>query len=726
MIDLRRRTLVVGLIVTVLFSTLLARLGYLQLVRGDSFDVSAQEQLIKTVRIPTVRGEIFDRFGRPLVANRVIRIVTVDKSQLRRSDRVKVLTRLASVLGRSYSELDRKLDDPREDQKRPIPVARDVKESAVVYISEHADRFPAVGIDAAAVRTYRQTSLAAHVLGYMGRINANELVSLPEALDYDERDAIGRTGIERSFEEQLRGKPGRQQVKVDRLGQIVAELPEGRVAPIPGEDVYLTIDVDIQRLAEDALATGLQVVRRENDDRGRRYKAPAGAAVVLDLQDGSVVALASYPTYDPEDIVASGISRDLQDPRSHYPLNNRAIQGEYPPASTFKPFTAIAALAEDLISARSTYDDTGSFRLPGKCDGSKCVWRNSGETPHGRINVTSALSVSSDTFFFNLGYRFWTEAGHDKEAIQTVAKRLGLGQRSGIALPFEHIARIPNEKTKLALNKANKTVFPDPKWRTGDSMNTALGQGFTVVTPLQLAVAYAALASRGIVITPKIALEPASVAALRATQRRVQQRKAADDAAAIAEQDPSLTTLPAPTITLAGSVRVGSVPVEAVPVESVPAESVPVESVPVESVPVAPATIVGAPTTVSNESPAPGTPVVAKSRYDLPPVLMDPVMAGLRGAIADKAGTGYDAFVGFPLEEFPIYGKTGTAEVPPKQDNAVFAAFGPMPGPRYVVVVFMEESGFGGKIAAPVARRIFEGLFGLPLTAVRFVQQAPD
>ena len=722
-----RRLGVVAIIVVTLFTGLFGRLAYLQLVQRATLERRIEAQLVTSAKIPNVRGQIYDRSGHPLVVNQKITLLTIEKGKLPKKQQVTVLTRLAELLGVPYINLVRRLDDPTQDSALPIPVARNVRESASVYIAEHAERFPGVSVEETSVRAYPNGNLAAHVLGYLGRIKDNaELAALPPTSSYDERDVIGRTGVEQSFETDLRGRPGQRTVRVDRLGRVVPGSERLLAKPIPGSDLYLTIDERIQSVASESLLAGLKVARTQNDERGRPFQAPAGAAVVLDLLDGSMVASTSYPTYNPQEFVggiSAAESARLLAPAA--PLSNRVISGLYAPASTIKPFSSIAALADNLISPNTPFEDTGTFQLD--IPGVQRVFRNAGSVAHGRITLTRAITVSSDTFFYWIGERFWQEAGHQHEAMQEVARNLGLGEKTEIRLPNEKSGRVPDKSTKAALHKRFPIAFPDPEWRTGDTMNVAVGQGETVVTPLQLAVAYGALALNGEVISPKIALDPASVAALKRPSPTTVAAplSATPDAKPLIDGSPSTGGSPS-TIAVPGqrATTVASSPTE--PLASTSAVPSSTGATTVATVPV-PATIAGVPAKPVIGGPAPGTPPRVRRRVSIDSAILDPVLAGMRGAVADPAGTAYDAFATFPLDRFPIFGKTGTAQTGKKsQDNAVFASFGPWPNPRYVVIVIMEKAGFGGKVAAPVARRIFEALFDLPLTPVRVAGQTRD
>lgn len=621
----RLRLSIVGIIVVSLFSALFARLWYLQVMDTGTFQAMATQNRERTVYEPAPRGRILDRQGRPLVENRGYQAITVTRLEVQ--DEPEVVTRLAALLGISPVELQRRIDDKRYSPYKPIPVAEGVPEETVVYLREHGADFPGVAAAAVAERTYPNGALAAHVLGYVGEINDKELAPRKGA-GYRLGDDIGKSGVEQTYEADLRGTPGKTRLEVEASGKVL--LPAlSSSPPKQGDDLQLTIDLDVQALAEDSLAKGLEAARASNDrNTGKAFVAPAGSVVVLDPRDGAVLALASNPAYDPADFV-NGIRTEtyasLQDPANNHPLTDRAIQGQYAPGSTFKLFTALAALRTGLIAPNTTFLDEGSYRLR-SCKGDKCVFRNAGGRSYGRVNLVQALTVSSDAYFYNLGANLWFNGGPNAVAIQAAARDLGLGSRTGIALAGEMKGRVPDPESRKKANIDYPKAFPNGRWYAGDNVNLAIGQGDTAVTPLQLANAYAAFANGGTVFRPRVAarvLEP--------------------------------------------------------------------NGQPVRDL---------APETVSKVAIDAGHRSV--------------VLQGLSSAIAKPEGTGAGAFAGFPLDTFPVAGKTGTAQVVGKQDTAVFVAFAPADAPQFVVAVVMEEAGFGGAVAAPVARRIMAGLAGTP------------
>ncbi|MGH9181766.1 MAG: penicillin-binding protein 2, partial [Acidimicrobiales bacterium] len=424
------------------------------------------------------------------------------------ADRPEVVARLAALLAISQEELRRRMGDVRYSPFRPVPVAEDIDESVVVYLRERAADFPGVEAMAVAERSYPTGAapLAAHLLGYVGEINAEELAIRQDA-GYRLGDEIGKSGIEQAYEADLRGKPGRVELEVDANGRVLRTLP-GSTPAVRGHDVQLTVDLDIQRVAEESLAQAL-VANRGRKDRqdGRLFASPAGAAVVLDPRDGSVLAMASYPTFNPADFnngIRPEVYQGLIDPAGYRPLTNRAIGGLYAPGSTFKLVTALAALQRGAVNARTTFLDEGTYRLR-RCSGERCVFRNAGSRAYGRVNLAQALTVSSDAFFYDLGANFWFGGEPNNLAIQEVARTLGLGEHTGIALSGEMQGRIPDPESRRRLHEQSPVAFPEGAWRTGDNVNLAIGQGETVVTPLQLANTYATFANGGTLYRPRVA-----------------------------------------------------------------------------------------------------------------------------------------------------------------------------------------------------------------------------
>ena len=462
----RLRLAVVGVVSISLFSALFARLWYLQVLDSQTFVAAATSNRIRFVYQEAPRGRILDRQGRVVVDNRKSEAVTVDRVALRKlstAARAAVLGRLSALLDISADELAKRLADVRFSPYKPVPVAEDVPEETIIYLKEHSDDFPAVEAQVLAERSYPHGNLAAHLLGYVGEINDREFAGhKTDANKYRLGDTIGKSGVELNYESDLRGKSGVTKLQVDARGKVLGS-PLAEIPPVPGSDVQLTIDLDVQQLTEESLAQGLEAARSANDkNTGRHFAAPAGSAVVLDPRDGSVLAMASFPTYNPADFV-NGIKPEvyaaLQAPASQFPLENRAIQGLYAPGSTFKLVTAMAGLGKGVINARSTVDDRGTYTVP-HCKGEKCTFSNAGGVVHGRVALSRALTVSSDVFFYSLGATFWIQRGQYGNAIQDTAEQFGLGRKTGIPLPSELAGRIPTPDSKRKLHESNPKAFP--------------------------------------------------------------------------------------------------------------------------------------------------------------------------------------------------------------------------------------------------------------------------
>ena len=655
------RLSIMGVIGVALLTTLVVRLWYLQVVVSEDFAQQAVGNIIRTVPEPAPRGRIFDVQGRELVGNRTVNVITMDafvlRDQLGADRRERLALDLARQLSRSgvltkSLQLTEAMADPSFGPFDRIPLAVGVTDDIKVFLAERNEEFPGVEVVQRTRRVYPYGDLAAHVLGYIDTITAEELEARQNhPKRYSTIDEIGKSGVELAFEDILRGSPGWREIEVDNVGNVVRE--RGYVPPQPGIDVVLTIDADLQHLVEQELQRGLFEARDRQDESVEEFfvtfAAPAGAAVVLDPHTGNVLAMASYPDYDPRRFIG-GISEDefeaFLHPASHSPLNNRAIQGVYSPGSTMKPITAYAALSTGLIGpngflgVNQTTPDPG-FHVLTDCVG-RCEFENPDRAPNGDVDLRMAITVSSDVYFYKLAEQFVIRRGYPDEQIQQTARDFGYGSTTGIALPFEHSGVVPDAEIKRARHESNPEAFPDPGWRTGDTINISIGQGDLGVTPLQLANSFTPFANGGALYLPNIA---------------------------IAMFDPIS----------------GEIVNEIGPRES--------------------------------------------SRIYAPPDVMAPILDGMRGTTTlrtpERIGTAHSAFENFPHDQWPVAGKTGTAEVFGKSDSAVFVGFGPASEPRYVMAVLLEEAGFGGEAAAPVVRQVLEALaFGrLPEAPVEIPRQ---
>jgi penicillin-binding protein 2 len=511
-VDHRVRLSIVGVIVAALFCALLTRLWYLQVASADTYAAVAQSNNTRVVYTGAPRGRILDDQGRVLVDNRVANAITVDRKIVGKQLDA-VVNRLAALpaLKLTAAQIKAKIANPRASVYKPAPVALDVDLDTVTYIKEHSEQFPGVDAVGLPVRQYPNSSVAANILGYVGDINAQELAA-KKGTDYQSDETVGRAGIEASFQDDLRGKPGKEVVEVDAQGRVIRTVSSTPAEA--GHDVKLTIDLDAQKLAEESLQQGIDAARAQQDKqiktKFQKYKAPAGSIVVLDATNGSVVAMASNPTYDPSKLT-NGISNDqwaqLQDPANNLPLTDRALSGLYAPGSTFKLISSIAGIESGQISGATTINDTGSLKVAGT------DFPNDGHAVYGRINLPRAITVSSDVYFYTLGANFW-QLFHKGDAkgnsIQDTARKYGFGAKSGIDLPNEASSPpgvVPDQAWKEAVHAKDPKNFPYSIWLPGENVNLAVGQGDLLVTPLQLANAYATFANGGTRYVPRIASE---------------------------------------------------------------------------------------------------------------------------------------------------------------------------------------------------------------------------
>jgi len=648
--DTRMRLTIIAVVIGALLLTLGVRLWYLQVLDHEDFSARASDNQVRLIRSEAPRGRILDHNGNVLVDNRVSFSIGVEKAQIKSSDDMdRIVSRLSILLNQSEDEIRTKLEKPKGSPVDAIPVADDVSKQLLLYIEEHQDEFPGVVAVTRPVRVLTQLtgctdeqkkktlaeqtdlsanrddirkdpcrSIAPHVLGYVGETTADDLDAHSE---YRIGDSIGRGGVEASYESSLRGSPGLKKIEVNSQGKQVSVL--GEEPPQQGKDVVLTLDPDVQTIAEDALREGILRARNTYDgEKGHPTPAPGGAVVVLDTHTGGVVAMASYPSFNPQDFIG-GIPQatweSLNDPANQYPLNNRAIQGQYPAASTFKVVTAISALQNGFVTPETTIN-AGAYYTAGREGRRFYDWNKTG---HGRTDLAKSLVESVDVYYYTIGDQMYQRRGEGGDYLQNTARQLGFGDKTGIDIANEKGGQVPDENWLRRMNNANPAAFPRNSWNPGDNINLSIGQGDLLVTPLQVANVYAAIANGGPAYKPHIA----------------QQIQAVDGS--IDRQFP-----PEPIIQL-----------------------------------------------------------------PIPPEQIQVIQAGLAGVTRD--GTAKRAFAGFPFDQVPVSGKTGTAQNgSTKTDTSWFASYGG-PNNEYTVVAVVEEGGAGNVTAAPIVRRIYEGIFGL-------------
>ena len=474
------RVAVLGTVALIAFAAIFFRLWYLEVLSSDAYLKEANANRVREIKIPAPRGLILDRYDNVLVDNSTTLALQVRPDKLFRDkeDRNRELRKLSRVTGMPLAKIKREI---REQTKAlpasPATLDQKVKQDLVRYLRERQDEFPGITAQEIFVRGYPDGTLAAHLLGYVGEINEEDLKE-PLYEDLEAGDRIGRGGLEQQYDSWLRGRDGAIRTQVDNLGKPRGK-PFSQIDPKPGQNLVLTLDEKVQQAGEAALAS---------------YGLP-GAFVAMDIRDGSIIGMGSYPSYDPsiftppadEDDIAAIFSEE-----NSSPAFNRAIQGVYPTGSTFKLVTAVAALEEGLLTPTETIVDGGVFRA-GDID-----FRNAGDAVFGALQLRGALQVSSDVFFYTLGARS-DEAG--EEAIQDWAAKLGFGSTTGIDLTGEVPGTIPTPEWRQELFEDGLTDRP---WSIGDAINLSVGQGDLQATPLQLATAYATLANGGEVVHPHL------------------------------------------------------------------------------------------------------------------------------------------------------------------------------------------------------------------------------
>jgi penicillin-binding protein 2 len=683
---------ILALVATLLFGAMGTRLWFLQTVQADALQQTVDARKTKTVRLLPERGRIFDADGRILADNQQVLTVGVDWDVIRSgTDRAELFSRLSGWLQVPVADMEARYDSNRYSRYKPLPLAEDVPEDVAVAIRERIEDFPGVTIVTGWKRVYPYAPLASHVLGYMGAITAEDEAHYKK-LGYDTSlggETVGRAGLELSYEQVLHGKWGQVTYEVDASNRIVREI--SRTEPVNGMDIQLSIDLDLQQYTERLLQTQLALkraftarnpeVEKTDGTRGPQdpdrpvgalvhYKAPAGSTIVMNNQTGQIMAMASYPTFDNR-WFSSGVGGakfdELFPPDGdpdEAPLANRAIQGQYNMGSTFKVFTAYAALATGRISPSSTYTDQGVYRLTSisedKCaQGVRCEFRNSwcdsinAPCRYGTINVMQSLAVSSDTFYYKLGEEFYNTPGSQ---LQDHVQRFGFGADTGVDLPYEFDGRIPTHELKKQLVEAGVLSEGETtNLQPGDLLQLAIGQGLLAATPLHLAVGYSTFANGGHVLEPHVV-------------QRILEPETPDGQPGFAD----LTDV-------------------AVVEEIAPA---------------------------SKEIPMP--PEV------LGPI-QDGIRRNITGpGYNGMTTTAMELFADYPADAIQVAGKTGTAQGYksfPWNDSSAFAAYSIQPEHPFTVVSYLEKAGFGSTGAAPVVKCMFLALSQkIPLDPVQVAE----
>lgn len=700
------RVAVIGAVLLGLFAIVFFRLWYLQVLSGNSLAAQASQNRKRTVPITAPRGEILDRNGAKLVRNRRAQIVELAPNSLPEpertvaaeygqalsswSDRIirahgaekfqrwtddgfpesikrafpkptipalnapKVIEAYNDAgepealpeLRRRYERLAGVLQiSPDEVRRRvikslyllpyaAIPLSREAPNSVVWYITENAEQFPGVSTTQRFVRSYPQGEAAAQLFGQVGAVPIDPETGKAAYKKYEQLNPaaqVGLNGLELKYDSYLRGQDGEVQSTVDASGNVIGDPVVKE--PKAGDKLQLTLDLALTQRARKSLAVGSQF---------NPYGKP-GAIVALDPRDGAVLAMASNPTFDPAEFVRGVSDEQFQrfvNNSGGKPLFNRALQGGYPAASTFKPVTAFAALANGKITPDASVNDGGKVTI------SDQEFKNAGAAANGAVDLRRAMQVSSDVYFYLLGADLNTTSG--VQPLQQWARRLGFGEPTGIDVPGEYGGIIPDRKWRADKKKEeiecrrekkipqNADVYTAGRlgcgisdkrdWSIGDNVQLAIGQGDVSVTPLQVATMYAAIENGGTIVRPHLA-------------RGIQDRSGGTKE--------TFSYAPRRKLDLEGTGGLAA------------------------------------------------------------------IRAGLFAAANEGGGTSAGVFNNWPTDRYPIFGKTGTAERQGKEDQSWYAAYVPDEEKPIVVVVTVEEGGFGAQTAAPIAGQLLAEWFGV-------------
>jgi len=533
------RLIVIQILVLSLLGTLGGRLWYLQIREGDAYAKEASGNHVQQVVQPAVRGSILDARGVPLADNETRLVVSASRTDLLKmpDDGKAVLAKLAGVLGMKPKEVMEKvrLCDAETPQPcwngspyQPIPITDEATAKQALQIRERAEDFPGITAEPQALRRYPAPgkSNTAQVLGYLSPVTDEELQQAQDSdSPYLRSDQVGRSGLERQYDKELRGKAGVTRYEVDNLGRVIGQAEAD--AAEPGSNLVTSIDARVQRVAEYELNQAMKDARKEWDrNTNEPYKADSGAVVVMEAKTGRIVAMASNPTYDPNAWVGGISAKDyktLTGKASNYPLLNRAIQGQSAPGSIFKVVPTAAAVNAGY-SFDGPYQCSSSYSIGGQ------VFKNFESKGYGPISLGRALEVSCDTVFYRLSHEEWKRDGgtkpkkNAKDWFYKTAHQFGLGAETGIDLPNEVTGRIPDRQWKQDYWKANKDAWckygkkggsyaeqiayenclEGNRMRAGDSVNYSIGQGDTLVTPIQMATIYGAISNGGTLYDPTV------------------------------------------------------------------------------------------------------------------------------------------------------------------------------------------------------------------------------
>jgi penicillin-binding protein 2 len=508
------RVAILGAIALAVFAVLLLRLWSLQILSGSKYEAAARDNQVRTSPIEAQRGPILDRNGRILVTNAGSTAVNVVPADLPKQGRYAEMKRLAMVLNVRLPKLLARLEQGMKSPLTPVAMQVAVHEDQVAYLKEHASEFPGVQVVPTYVRKYNTEALLAHVLGYVREVSPGQIAvykkhykscetaSAKEANVPCPGDRVGQAGVEQSYDKYLRGRSGVKLLRVNSLGFKVGQ-PKVTQAPVSGYPIRLTIDISLQRAAERALQYGINLAHRDN-----HWLADGGAIVAMNPSNGEILAMASSPTYKPSIFAGRTNAKKvapLLNPATakadNYPGLDRVTEGLYPPGSTFKPVTALAAMQERLISPFQTIQCTPSFEVHGQ------VFKNWDPYVNQPMTMPEAIGASCDTYFYNLGYAFYALPSDRGHPLQGWASRFGFGGPSGVDVGPEQSGLLPTPEWRQATY--TKKTDPghwqiDRLWKPGDSIQLAIGQKDLLVTPLQMVRFYSLVANGGKLVTPHV------------------------------------------------------------------------------------------------------------------------------------------------------------------------------------------------------------------------------
>ncbi len=670
--EYRKRLLLLLWVIGVLFVLLFFRLYNLQIVRGTELSARGESNFIKRQRLPHDRGIIYDRYGRILVDNHLSLTLQLTPAFVgSKNDQLSTLNKLEEILNLSpeaYGELQDALQKVRGLERfQAITIKQNLSADELERVESMRSLMLLNGVDVVKNRrrTYPHGALATHLLGYVNEVSQRDLDKARakgNPLSYRMGDIVGRSGVEERFEESLRGVDGFREVIVDVKGRKVEEHAVGslapmrrRVEPLPGKNIFLTIDLDLQRAVEEA------------------FFGQAGAVVVVDPDDGSVLAMASFPDFDSNQI-SGALGVEVKEKIDKDPLKpwvNRTIQGQYAPGSTFKVITALGALEHDLTTPEEQINCPGSFTLGNH------TWRCHKESGHGLVDLKDALKVSCDTYFYTLGLRLGIER------LAAIGRELGMGKVSEFALRGEKRGIMPDKAFHDRVER--KTGG----YQKGMVINTSIGQGAVLTTPLQVGLLYATLINGGRVLRPKL------IDKIQSADFRISRRRLLSDDESVGTSATSFAS--ARIVTFRGN-RIAE--------------------------------------EVSGQGPKILERAEAKelNRVDLPDAYFYAVQKGLKAVVSEEGGTAFYR----RSKKNTMSGKTGTAQVVRlgarrddakdmeyfARDHAWFAAYAPAKDPEIALVVLNEHSGHGSSQAAPIAVSVIDKYFELKAQRAAFLQES--